>query len=94
MLILLQIFFKQQKKVRENLCRVYEWISKSVNVEDCFANLFSDMSKEKISKIEVLIKGQSNNKSWYNYRKGVITFSKAHCFDQNEQDFETRRWLY
>ena len=35
------------------------------------------MSKEKISKIELLTRGQSNNELWYNYRKGVITTSKA-----------------
>ena len=51
------------------------------------------MSKEKISKIELLTRGQSNNELWYNYRKGVITTSKAHRFDQNEQDSETHRWL-
>ena len=36
------------------------------------------MSKEKISKIELLTRGQSNNELWYNYRKGVITASKGH----------------
>ena len=36
------------------------------------------MSREKISKTELLTRGQSNNKLWYNYRKGVITASKAH----------------
>ena len=36
------------------------------------------MSKEKISKIELLTKGQNNNKLWYNYRKGVIKASKDH----------------
>ena len=34
----------------ENLCSVCEWISKSANVEDFFANLFFDMSKEKYQK--------------------------------------------
>ena len=34
----------------ENLCSVYEWISKSANVEDFFENLFFDMSKEKYQK--------------------------------------------
>ena len=37
-----------------------------------------DMSKEKISKFELLARGQSNDKLWYNYRKGVITASKVH----------------
>ena len=36
------------------------------------------MSKEKISKIELLTKRQNNNEIWYNYRKGVITASKGH----------------
>ena len=36
------------------------------------------MSKEKISKIELLTRGQSNNELWYNYRKGVIRASKGH----------------
>ena len=36
------------------------------------------MPKEKISKSELLTRDQNNNKLWYNYRKGVITDSKAH----------------
>ena len=85
---------KQRKyQVPENLCSVYEWISKSLNVEDFFANLFVYMSKEKISKIKLLTRGQNNNKLWYNYRKGVTTASNSFCFDQKEQDFETHRWL-
>ena len=55
----------------------YDWISKSAILEDFFENLFVDMSKEKILKIELLTRGQSNNELWYNYRKGVITTSKA-----------------
>ena len=43
------------------------------DAEDFFANLFDDMSKEKISKIELLTRGQTNNKLWYNCRKVVIT---------------------
>ena len=35
------------------------------------------MSKEKVSKIELLTKGKNNKKLRYNYRKGVITASKA-----------------
>ena len=31
-----------------------------------------------MSKIELLTTGQNNSKLWYNYRKGVITASKAH----------------
>ena len=69
---------QQTDEVPENLCSIYKWISKSANVEDFFANLFVDMSKEKISKIELLKRRQNNNKLWYNYRKGVIAASKAH----------------
>ena len=36
------------------------------------------MSKAKISKLLLLTRGQNNNKLSYNYRKGVITVSKAH----------------
>ena len=43
------------------------------DAEDFFANLFDDMSKQKISKIELLTRGQTNNKLWYNCRKVVIT---------------------
>ena len=68
---------KQIDEVPENLCSVYEWISSSANVEDFFPNLFVDMPKEKRSKIELLTRGQNNNKLWYNYRKGVIAASKA-----------------
>ena len=53
----------------------YDRNSKSANVEDFFENLFVDMSK--VSKIELLTKGQNNKKLRYNYRKGVITTSKA-----------------
>ena len=45
---------------------MYDWISKSANGEEFFGNLFIDMSKEKISKTELLTRG-----------KGVITASKA-----------------
>ena len=69
---------QQTDEVPENLCSIYKWISKSANVEDFFANLFVDMSKEKISKIELLKRRQNNNKLWYNCRKGVIAASKAH----------------
>ena len=41
---------QQSDEVTENLCRIYEWISKSVNVENFFANLLVHMSKEKIPK--------------------------------------------
>ena len=41
---------QQTDEVPENLWSVYDWISKSANIEDFFANLFVDMSKEKISK--------------------------------------------
>ena len=57
---------QQVDEVPENLCSVYDWISKSGNVEGSFANLFVDMSKEKMSKTELLTKGQNNNKLWYN----------------------------
>ena len=80
-----------QRKTVKDCDSVYEWISKSLNVEDFFANLFVYMSKEKISKIKLLTRGQNNNKLWYNYRKGVTTASNSFCFDQNEQDFETHR---
>ena len=69
---------QQTDEVPENLCSIYKWISKSANVEDFFANLFVDMSIEKISKIELLKRRQNNNKLWYNYRKGVIAASKVH----------------
>ena len=49
-------------EVPENLCSVYEWISNSANVEGFFTNLFVDIPKEKISKIELMTRGQNNNK--------------------------------
>ena len=69
---------QQVDEVPDNLSSVYDWISKSRNVEGSFSNLFVDMTKEKMSKIELLTTGQNNNKLWYNYRKGFITASKAH----------------
>ena len=39
---------QQTDEVPENLWGVCDWISNSANVEDFFANLFVDMSKEKI----------------------------------------------
>ena len=41
-------------------------------------NLFVEMSKDEISKIELLKRGKNSNKLWYNYRKGVIAASEAH----------------
>ena len=67
------VHVKQTDKIPESLCSVYSWISKSINVEDFLANLFVNTSKEIISKIELLAKGQNNTKLWWNYRKGVIT---------------------
>ena len=52
---------QQTDEVPENLYSVYDWISKSANVEDFFGNLFVNMSKENISKIELLTKRQNNN---------------------------------
>ena len=43
-----------------------------------FCKFICRISNEKISKTELLTRRQSNNKLWYNYRKGVITASKAH----------------
>ena len=40
--------------------------------------LFAYMSKENISKIQLVTRGQSNNKLWYKDKKGVITASKTH----------------
>ena len=45
---------QQTDEVPGNLFNVYDWISKSANVEDFFGNLFVDMPKEKISKTELL----------------------------------------
>ena len=56
------LFKQQTDEVPKNLCSIYEWISKSANVEDFFANLLVEMSKEKISKTELLIRRQNNNK--------------------------------
>ena len=41
---------QQTNEVPESLWRVYDWISKSANVEDLFANLFGNISKEKNNK--------------------------------------------
>ena len=38
---------QQTDEVLENLCRVYEWISKLANIEDLFANLFFRHVKRK-----------------------------------------------
>ena len=43
-----------------------------------FANLYVDMSKEKIAKTELLTRRQNYNKLCYKYRKRVIAASKAH----------------
>ena len=51
---------QQTDEVPKKFCNVYEWISKSANVEDVFANFFVNMSKEKISKLELLTRGQNN----------------------------------
>ena len=40
--------------------------------------LFAYMSKENISKIQLVTRGQSNNKLWYKDKKGVIAASKTH----------------
>ena len=42
---------QQTDEVTKHLCRVYDWISNSTNVDHFFTNLFVNMSLEKISKI-------------------------------------------
>ena len=37
---------QQTDEVLENLCNVYDWISKSANSEEFFANLLANMSKK------------------------------------------------
>ena len=45
-------FVKQQTdEVPENFCGVYDWISKSANIEDFLANSFVHMPKEKYQKL-------------------------------------------
>ena len=36
------------------------------------------MVPKSIEQIEILTRGQCSNESWYSFRKGVITESKAH----------------
>lgn len=41
-------------------------------------NLYVNLTKENIKKIEELTQGQSTNELWFSYRKGVITASMCH----------------
>ena len=40
--------------------------------------MISNMNETNLKEIEILTRGQSDNDAWFNYRKGVITASKAH----------------
>ena len=46
--------------------------------EAFFSNISAVFNDDKINGIEVCTRGQSNNQSWFTYRKGVITASKGH----------------
>ena len=50
----------------------------SSSLQDFNALLMQQRTKEKISKIENLTKGQNSNSLWFEYRSGVITASIAH----------------
>ena len=41
-------------------------------------NMLANMTDEYIAEIEIITRGQSDNEAWFNFRKGVITASKAH----------------
>ena len=56
---------QQTDEVPENLCSFYEWISKSTNFEELFANLFVDMSNEK------------NIKNWITGNRTKITITNC-----------------
>ena len=62
----------------DELMSVGRIILSSVNVHDFLANLFVMMTKENISAIENATQGQSDNETWFECRKNVVTSSKAH----------------
>ena len=78
----------------QNLCSVYDWISKSANVEDFFANLFANMSKENITKMNYWQEGKTITNCGISIQeRSCYSLKISFCFDQNEQDFETHSWL-
>ena len=62
----------------ENILSIDDILLLSENITVFQTNLTHKMTEANIEKIEVLTRGQSTNEHWYNFRKGVITASKAH----------------
>ena len=50
----------------------------SNSIHDFHQNVTEHMVQKSIEHIEILTRGQCSNESWYSFRKGVITASKAH----------------
>ena len=50
----------------------------SNSIHDFHQNVTEHMVPKSIEQIEILTRGQCSNESWYSFRKGVITASKAH----------------
>ena len=48
------------------------------DLSNIFENFHSFMSSETLLIIEELIRGQSENELWYEYRKHVVSASRAH----------------
>ena len=50
----------------------------SNSIHDFHQNVTEHTVPKSIEQIEILTRGQCSNESWYSFRKGVITASKAH----------------
>jgi len=66
------------KKAPAELLSVDDILLLSTSKSDFKENLVQNLTKENIALIEEHTRGQSDNQSWYTFRKGVITASKVH----------------
>ena len=72
-----EIVTKSQKRP-EDLLSVDDILLLSISKCDFYDNLTLNLNNSNITRIEQITRGQSENESWYSFRKGVITASKGH----------------
>ena len=68
----------KSKTKPEDLLSVDDILLLSSSKGDFYDNLALNLTTSNITRIEQITRGQSENESWYSFRKGVITASKGH----------------
>jgi hypothetical protein len=67
-----------EKKIENTVASIDDILLSTKTIAEFEIALKTNMSIENIEIIEKMTQGQSTNESWFDYRKGVVTASKAH----------------